>query len=52
MAQKEEKRAFYSDLFQKLDANSDGTVSIQELKQYLTTHCKAEVSDREVAVSL
>ena len=52
MAQKEEKRAFYSDLFQKLDANGDGTVSIQELKQFLATNCKPDVSDREVAVSL
>lgn len=44
--------AAWEKFFEKADVNSDGSVSIEELKHILTVEYNQKLSDREIAVSL
>lgn len=44
--------AAWEEFFEKADVNSDGSVSIEELKHILTVEYNQKLSDREIAVSL
>lgn len=47
-----ECEAAWEKFFEKADVNSDGSVSIEELKHILTVEYNQKLSDREIAVSL
>lgn len=44
--------AAWEKFFEKADVNSDGSVSIDELKHILTVEYNQKLSDREIAVSV
>ena len=44
--------AAWENFFEKADVNSDGSVSIDELKHILTVEYNQKLSDREIAVSV
>lgn len=44
--------AAWEKFFEKADVNSDGSVSIDELKHILTVEYQQKLSDREIAVSV